>query len=374
MRWLHFWMVLGVVGCGGGPGSMGGMAGAGGLSGTAGRGGSAGSAGMSGGGGSAGTAGRAGAGGMSGASGGAGGAAGRAGAGGAATCDFTECGGDVVGTWSASGACLPAGAPADVPGCADATITAMTTATGTVVIRADRTYSSAIATPGTSVVTIPASCLPTGIACDQLSDPAEQRTCSGNAAAGCTCHVILPATPMMEAGTWSTSGNTFTSMHDGVTESVRYCIRGDTLTTRNGSSPPVVLTFHRSAGGGGSGGGGNGGAGGGGGGGAGGSSGAGGSGGAGGGAALPVGAPCMADAQCQTHACLYLFSTGRRYCSADCTIGSGHTCPPGTTCDVPGAAAGFCIPSCGPGQPCPSGSTCQMVFGTTAGMGCVPGP
>ena len=134
----------------------------------------------------------------------------------AACSAFTPCGGNVVGTWEVTDACLSGNL--EFPGCPAATTSFEGLgATGTVTFNADMTGTSNITTRGSVKMTLPASCL-MGASCAQLdtaikSDPEltgpdsdfSSASCSGSGA--CTCTLTLKPSAMMSGGSWSTSGN-----------------------------------------------------------------------------------------------------------------------------------------------------------------------
>jgi hypothetical protein len=173
-------------------------------------------------------------GGVLGGSGGAGGAGGKAGGtggtGGAANCNAVTqaCGGDIVGTWKVTQTCLSASKDLTSV-CAGASATFDYTFNGTVTYNADKTYSSSIT--GSAVVHehYPAGCMPFGYTCTQLDQTAMDAgtgSCSTDATGTCNCDGVATATPSTVTGTYTASGGTLTTMHDGTTSLASYCVQG----------------------------------------------------------------------------------------------------------------------------------------------------
>jgi len=118
-------------------------------------------------------------------------------------CAFTQCGGDVVGTWNLIGACL------DIPTgweavCPTATAEVTVDVTGIFVFDAAGTYTTDGTTAYESVVTIPAEC---NVGVTDCSDWEGVGLiggieCTGDVAVACICTTTIPPSPLTNAGTW----------------------------------------------------------------------------------------------------------------------------------------------------------------------------
>lgn len=166
-------------------------------------------------------------------------------------CSFAACGGDPVGTWTLDSACLQDGANPFEDTCADAIIEIdLSGSTGTLAINADMTYSTNFTFTGTFTFTLPMSCTDDiGItSCTDLNDPEEGRTCVDASGGGCTCTAtITDDDPSAETGTYTRSGNTFTTVptdDPSGGDTVEYCVDGNVLkasiVTAEGQQ---ILTF-----------------------------------------------------------------------------------------------------------------------------------
>jgi hypothetical protein len=169
--------------------------------------------------------------------GGAGGQAGGTGGGNASCATPSACGGDIVGTWRVTQSCLTA--TKDLSSvCAGASADIAYMLTGTVTYNADGTYGSALTGASTIHEHYESGCAPFGLTCAQLGQsvlPAIDAgtvisaSCSMDAAGGCSCDSVTPLTTTNTVGTYSTSGGTLTSTHDGMTSTSSYCVQGGIL-------------------------------------------------------------------------------------------------------------------------------------------------
>jgi hypothetical protein len=150
---------------------------------------------------------------------------------------FTACGGDPVGSWNILGVCLGPD-PDFIPGCDGETATTNVSTTGTVTVTASN-YMTSVTSSGTINLTVPGSCLPTGVtSCEQLNGA--DQTCTGNVASSCACTGTVDSTDM-EEGTYTTSGGMLTLMPTGGTpETLEYCVQGNTFRVRDGDSISVL--------------------------------------------------------------------------------------------------------------------------------------
>ena len=154
------------------------------------------------------------------------------------------CGGDLVGSWAVTASCLETNATAaSTPGCqVSLAVKGSYSVTGTAVFNSDLTYNMALAGSGTSTVDFPLSCLAVRgitITCNQLSqqfapDPtisSVKCTVIGGTTQTCECVSTLSGQPNPQAGTYSTSGSSLTTVPaGGAAEAETYCVRGNQLT------------------------------------------------------------------------------------------------------------------------------------------------
>jgi hypothetical protein len=103
---------------------------------------------------------------------------------------------------------------------------------GTQTFNTDGTYSST----GTASALVhehwPSGCMPFGLTCAQLEQMAADAgtgSCAADAAGACNCDVVSAVTPTSATGTYSASGGTLTTMHDGTTTLASYCVQGSLL-------------------------------------------------------------------------------------------------------------------------------------------------
>jgi hypothetical protein len=167
---------------------------------------------------------------------------------------FNACGGNVVGTWNVTKACV-GGTPNPLASqCPSSTAQISENASGAVTFKSDGTYSSTITTSAVEDVTLPASCLPGGATCAQLQTAINQQgdggagsttgTCTAAPSGGCSCHVTVAGGGGSTNGTYSTSGTTITI--DGTPSP--YCVQGSGLLIQSqvgtmGMSGYGTITF-----------------------------------------------------------------------------------------------------------------------------------
>jgi hypothetical protein len=178
-----------------------------------------------------------------GAAGGTGGGQAGGSAGGSASCpNVSPCGGDVVGTWTVTQSCLT-GSQDLSNVCAGASAEVDYMITGTVTFNADGTFSSS--SPGGSIVIhdhYPSGCKPEGLTCDQLGQLAPDGgratiTCATDSTGACNCVETIASTAGTTSGTYSRSGDSLTTSHDGGTGMGSYCVQGGLLYEMAG--PPM---------------------------------------------------------------------------------------------------------------------------------------
>ena len=91
--------------------------------------------------------------------------------------------------------------------------------------------------PGESLSTLvhehfPGGCMPFGFTCaelEQMAMAAGTGSCSTDAAGACNCDEVAPVTSTSATGTYTASGGTLTTKHDGTTSLASYCVEGNLL-------------------------------------------------------------------------------------------------------------------------------------------------
>jgi hypothetical protein len=160
------------------------------------------------------------------------------------------CGGDVVGTWNVTGACLAVSGALDTTSFSlgdtcSATVTGALDVSGTWTANADGTYTDGTTVTGSETVEMTADCKElsgTATTCNRLTGPFEAGgyatvECVDNATTGgCTATTtidqaggigVAPGYPLTE-GNYTTAGNTLTI--EAGTQEYTYCVSGTTLT------------------------------------------------------------------------------------------------------------------------------------------------
>jgi hypothetical protein len=145
---------------------------------------------------------------------------------------FSACGGDVVGTWKFTDACVSGPEDPLAKQCATSAFHISETVTGTVTFDSNGTYTSTNATSTTEDTTIPASCTG-GETCAQLQTSISQLRIGGtttmatctDASGGCSCHAITAAPSTTASATYSVSGTIITI--GGIP--TPYCVQGNGL-------------------------------------------------------------------------------------------------------------------------------------------------
>jgi hypothetical protein len=165
--------------------------------------------------------------------------------GGAATrCGQVEpCGGSVIGNWKVTTSCFNG---ASMGSCPNATLDVSgLRVSGNATYSADMTYALMASISGTSVTTIPASCMTSNgvtITCDQLNqsiqmdlathpDPSVQSYSCVAAGSACKCTEVLTAVNTNETGNYTSAGTQLTTTpNDGSGPSTDdYCVQGTQL-------------------------------------------------------------------------------------------------------------------------------------------------
>lgn len=154
-------------------------------------------------------------------------------------CDFSACGGDVVGTWKVTSVCAEIAGPV-IDVCPDALATLDLTLDGTATFNADGTRSTDFTGKSTITYKLSAECLGTitmghpPASCDVLNKDADATsgdgptTCTGDPADACSCTQENPESHDVKTGTYTIDGNTMTSMDDGddMPTTAEFCIKG----------------------------------------------------------------------------------------------------------------------------------------------------
>jgi hypothetical protein len=160
----------------------------------------------------------------------------------AGTCGVPPCGGDVVGNWTASSACVDHAAfSMDIlavlmgacPGLSIGDVNL--TPTGTLNMGADMSFTGALSVSTTMDVNYPPACV-NGASCEALQETLRATTvgtagitavtCVGTDA--CTCTSVIDLEIINASGTWATSGTqlTFAGAPGG---NGPYCVQGSSL-------------------------------------------------------------------------------------------------------------------------------------------------
>jgi hypothetical protein len=163
------------------------------------------------------------------------------------TCGQVEpCGGDLVGTWDLTGGCvnqtaLSASVASMVNGCSGLTVAVSGfMISGSITFNADMSYSTAGAMESFMFTeTLPASCIG-GLSCALLSSQLSSMlqanpqpgitfiSCTGSSS--CACSFDAQVAPTGEAGTYTISGHTVTTMPTAASASATdYCVQGTQL-------------------------------------------------------------------------------------------------------------------------------------------------
>jgi hypothetical protein len=148
------------------------------------------------------------------------------------------CGGDVAGDWTIAGMCGTEGVMS-VSSCPAATGTASETWSGTLTFDASMTYATNLTVSGTASVTYPQSCLTASgvtLSCAQLgqglqmelmANPGMFQSAHCTGTSSCVCTLTLDSRPMMDSGTYTTSGTQLAT--SGTLGSRPYCVKGSDL-------------------------------------------------------------------------------------------------------------------------------------------------
>jgi hypothetical protein len=174
--------------------------------------------------------------------------AGGSGATGQASCDnVVACGGDVVGTWTASSSCLTLGGTLDVAGlglgCTTASVTGTLQVSGTWTANGDGSYTDDLTWSGDEVITLPPECLNvsgTTTSCDRVGgalagvgyiqglEYTGSITCVDDpVGGGCNCPATVEQAQGADTGNYTVAGTSITTTGGLVFD---YCVATNTLT------------------------------------------------------------------------------------------------------------------------------------------------
>jgi hypothetical protein len=162
------------------------------------------------------------------------------------TTPFTACGGNVVGTWSLSNACVSKFVNPGNMACPASTAQLSENVSGTIEFNQDGTFVTNANSTLNETLTVPASCLVDAGAtesCQQLQNafnqptdagvPAAVASCTSASMGGCTCQLTDTLMGGGQKATYSTLGY---RIGLGGAPPSPYCVQGNTLTIQTESS------------------------------------------------------------------------------------------------------------------------------------------
>ncbi|MDZ4694623.1 MAG: hypothetical protein SGI86_05700 [Deltaproteobacteria bacterium] len=147
---------------------------------------------------------------------------------------FTACGGNIVGTWTYDAACATIkGGTKGFETCTAASYAVTVDLVGTATFAADGKFSSA-STIATSIKsTIPKSCLAAGATCGGLMATDTGTACEST-------QTQAPKDNSSTGETYTTTGNILV-INNGKSETIEYCVSGNTLTAKVDSSGATIV-------------------------------------------------------------------------------------------------------------------------------------
>lgn len=167
-------------------------------------------------------------------------------------CSYTECGGDLTGTWSITAACIDdhkdAGSSNPFgPACPDAVYDVAVDATGIVTFGSDKSFDIKLMASPAITIKIPGACLTNGALpfadCGTLAKALDKDggvACTANTSTGCDCTGQGgTGTSQHKTGTYAVDGNTFTTTEDldsGGTKTgdpTSFCVSGNSLKVKS---------------------------------------------------------------------------------------------------------------------------------------------
>jgi hypothetical protein len=150
------------------------------------------------------------------------------------------CGGDLVGTWKVAAACANITSMPSNSQCPNESVQgASVTASGTSTFNSDLTFSLDLTESVSETLVVPMSCLTAGgttVTCDDLSstlgaalgDGGVMTSCT-TSGSNCNCTIGLAGQSTHETGTYSVSGNSFSTIVGGTTSTTDFCVQGNQL-------------------------------------------------------------------------------------------------------------------------------------------------
>ena len=162
--------------------------------------------------------------------------------------NVTPCGGDVVGTWTATSSCLKVTGEVNMSGfglgCTSASIAGFFQVAGTWTLNSDGTYTDNTTTSGDAQIELPAECLfvsGTTTTCERVSGSLRSTlgyatlTCADADSGGCTCSgavqqaggVGFVSTSVSASGTYTTADNVVTT---AAGPQYSYCVAENKMT------------------------------------------------------------------------------------------------------------------------------------------------
>lgn len=144
---------------------------------------------------------------------------------------FSPCGGDPAGSWILDGFCI-VDEDTRFDECPGATVERSLSRSGSVELNPDSSYQVDFTGNTRFTLSVSGSCL-TGVTdCSSLQQEDESLSCTGDPASSCTC-TGEDVSVDMTTGTWAVSDNTIAFTGEDGTETLGFCVEGNTLTLRD---------------------------------------------------------------------------------------------------------------------------------------------
>lgn len=159
---------------------------------------------------------------------------------GAACKTVDACGGNVAGHWTVADSCVTD--DVDITSsCAGGTAKVAITFQGGVTYSADGTYVQTGTQAGKVHYQLPTACfggqtcttiagaLKTGSMEVSMGFSYSSVTCTNASGNSCACDATIATSDAGENGTYTTSGGTLTTTHDGTSDTTKYCVEGNVM-------------------------------------------------------------------------------------------------------------------------------------------------
>ncbi len=153
---------------------------------------------------------------------------------------FSPCGGDPIGSWSLAGFCIVDN-DVSFDECPGATVDNNDSRSGSVQLNSDNSYQVDVTNNSQFTISVPGNCLTEANDCSSVGQEDESLVCSGDPASSCTC-TSEDITVDMTTGTWAVSDNTITLTNEDGTDTLEFCVEGNTLTLRDDEGLVTRLT------------------------------------------------------------------------------------------------------------------------------------